>query len=533
MWKISTILIFGFFIRIISINWDNGIHLHPDERALMMTTSSLHFFDKLNPHMFNYGSLPIYILKGLGQLIDFLFNTNYAMYGQMLYLGRFLSVLVDIGIIFLIYKISLLVFKKRNIAILGSFLYSIAFFPIQNSHFFIVDVFLNFFILFTFYRLLIYIDKPIIKNLIFISIIYAASFTSKFTAIVFLPLIIIYIFISGKSKIKDLIVFILVFILFSFIFMPYMFIEYQNYIKDVAFQLRLNNNAYAFPYTLQYIGTIPYIYYLKNIFLWGLGPLISLLVMFGICLVFWSINNKKGEKLEFNYKKLLLFSIFYLFYFIIIGKSAVKFMRYMLLIYPFLIVFAGYGLYYIYKKINKLFVPLIILMLIWSYMFIQINSKSHSRVDASNWILENIPYNLTLATEHWDDRIPFRMGEDYKYQELTLYDQPDNSIKWSLLNNKLRASDYIIISSNRLYVPLTRLSDCGKYIQCYPLTSKYYKNLFDEKLGFKKIAEFTSYPKIEIGKFKFEIIDDSADESFTVYDHPKVMIFKKVDIKNE
>jgi len=42
------------------------------------------------------------------------------------------------------------------------------------------------------------------------------------------------------------------------------------------------------------------------------------------------------------------------------------------------------------------------------------------------------------------------------------------------------------------------------------------------------VAEFTSYPHIKIGSKQLEIIDDKADESFTVYDHPKIMIFKKV-----
>ena len=32
----------------------------------------------------------------------------------------------------------------------------------------------------------------------------------------------------------------------------------------------MNSDAYIFPYTLQYVDTTPYIYYLKQIFLWVL-----------------------------------------------------------------------------------------------------------------------------------------------------------------------------------------------------------------------------------------------------------------------
>ncbi len=84
------------------------------------------------------------------------------------------------------------------------------------------------------------------------------------------------------------------------------------------------------------------------------------------------------------------------------------------------------------------------------------------------------------------------------------------------------------------------MADCKKYRFCYPLTAEYYKRLFDNQNvemtrrdtstsnRFKKVAEFTAYPELKIGDWKFQIKDDKADESFTVYDHPKIMIFKKL-----
>ncbi|MDO8741665.1 MAG: hypothetical protein Q7J11_00795, partial [Candidatus Roizmanbacteria bacterium] len=84
--KITFILILlsAFFIRIFAINWDHGFHLHPDERMLIMVADRINFFKNLNPDFFNYGSLPIYLLKGLSQLIDFLFHKDIANYTGML-----------------------------------------------------------------------------------------------------------------------------------------------------------------------------------------------------------------------------------------------------------------------------------------------------------------------------------------------------------------------------------------------------------------------------------------------------------------
>ena len=53
---------------------------------------------------------------------------------------------------------------------------------------------------------------------------------------------------------------------------------------------------------------------------------------------------------------------------------------------------------------------------------------------------------------------------------------------------------------------------------------EYYQDLFSGKLGFEKVKEFTLSPSI----FGINIPDQSADESFTVYDHPQILIYKKI-----
>src|SRR5262249_54345316 len=83
----------------------------------------------------------------------------------------------------------------------------------------------------------------------------------------------------------------------------------------------------------------------------------------------------------------------------------------------------------------------------------------------------------------------------------------------------LDSADYIVLSSNRLYLSIPRLP------RRYPLTTKYYEWLFDGKLGFDLDQTFASYPSL----LGITINDDSSDEAFTVYDHPKVLIFKKTD----
>jgi YYY domain-containing protein len=128
-----------------------------------------------------------------------------------------------------------------------------------------------------------------------------------------------------------------------------------------------------------------------------------------------------------------------------------------------------------------------------------------------------------IANEHFDDPLPFSMdghiafgSGPYRGLDLTLYDE-DTPEKLEALLNTLDETDYISMSSGRLWQSIPRLP------MRYPVTTRYYELLFAGKLGFEKVAEFHSYPRL----FGLEFNDTNAEEQFTVYDHPKVLIYRK------
>src|SRR3989344_5947517 len=142
-------------LRLYGINWDQGFHLHPDERMLIMVAGKIKFFSQLDPDFFNYGSLPIYLLAGSGQLLDAFLPTSLDTYDGMLYMGRFLSTVFDVLTLVVIFKLSEILLRKRALSLAACFLYAIAIFPIQNSHFFIVDTLLTFFVTLLAYLLIL------------------------------------------------------------------------------------------------------------------------------------------------------------------------------------------------------------------------------------------------------------------------------------------------------------------------------------------------------------------------------------------
>lgn len=527
--------IFIFFLLILAISlrlygfwWDGGHHLHPDERALHMVTGNVSLFSDLNPRFFNYGSLPIYILQGTSQLADYLTrSTKFTSYDGYLIIGRVLSVMFDLITLFMTVKLTLLIIKKRAIALLAGFFYAISFFPIQNSHFFVVDVLLTLLTLGVIYSLIRYYFSRRLIWVILLAIFSGAVLATKFTGIIFvISAFITLIFLSWKSF-RYVFLFFLLSGLAFFIFMPYAFLDFATFQKDLMLQLTMNSNPYIFPYTLQYVGTLPYLYYLINIFLWGLGPFTFVLAISGLITEIVKVKQRFSKSLL----PIVIISGFYLLYFLVVGRTSVKFMRYMLPLYPFFCLLSGIGAYHLYRSryltLRLLFFIIFTGSVLWSISFINIYSRSHTRIQASDWIIKNIPEGSTLAVEHWDDRLPLYSSERFFFEELPFYDRPDDEEKWKKIQTQLNNTDYIIIASNRLYIPLSRLSDCKKYRYCYTITAKYYRDLFSGKLPFRKVATFTSYPTLEIGNWKVEINDDAADESFTVYDHPKIMIFKK------
>lgn len=144
----------------------------------------------------------------------------------------------------------------------------------------------------------------------------------------------------------------------------------------------------------------------------------------------------------------------------------------------------------------------------------------------------------------WDDGLPLRMdgydpyGGIYKGGlNFEMY-WDDNPEKLTRFISTLDLTDYIMITSSRQWATTTRVPER------YPLTTEFYRQLmgcplnltietcynralpgqYQGNLGFELVETFQSNPNLA----GFEINDQPSEEAFTVYDHPKVFIFKKL-----
>lgn len=553
--KILIVLVFllAAFLRIIGLDWDNGHHLHPDERFLTMVTTAIEipesFSEYLDPELstmnpynkgydfFVYGTTPIYLTKIIGQFV------NKTDYGNVHFVGRILSSLFDLTVVFLVFKLVLSLFNFK-IAILASFLYAIMVFPIQQSHFYTVDTFLNTFLLSSFVSLFLFIKKP--KQLIFLvasSIFFGMALSTKISALYFVPVLgLLFLYyltrLKPRHRFNQLFFFGLLFLLtaiFTLRFLqPSMFAESSllnwqinpKFIDNIKQLESFNQPGSWFPPSLQWENTTPLLFPLKNIVLWGLGLPIGIAFILSVFYSFIFVKQKENNKLQ---RLILGVSLFWILLLITYqGTQYIKTMRYFLPIYPFIAIISSVFLNKLFSKYKKLLLPFLAIALIYPVSFMFIYAKPVTRLAASNWIYNNVPAGSVVANEHWDDPLPLnlknKISSVYPGEMLSLYDQ-DTPEKWSIINSQLERTDFIILSSNRLYGTIPNNPDR------YPEASTYYQRLFDGSLGFTKVAEFTSYPCFPpISTHWFCFNDDSAEEAFTVYDHPKVLIFQKTKI---
>ena len=168
----------------------------------------------------------------------------------------------------------------------------------------------------------------------------------------------------------------------------------------------------------------------------------------------------------------------------------------------------------------------------------------HLETDGALSLIGAAPINES----DWDDGLPLRYAGYDAYGGLYQGDLnlqiywDDNAEKLQRFVQTLNQGDFIFMSSNRQWATVTRVPER------YPLTTAYYRDLigcpadkdviwcynvarpgvFEGQLGYKLVAVFESFPTIEIpGVIKWEANDQFAEEAFTVYDHPKVLIFQK------
>jgi uncharacterized membrane protein len=517
------IFIAGFF-RFYNLNWDLGNFFHPDERNIANAVSQIRFFSQLNPHFFAYGGFSIYLYRFAGEIISFITNNSawIANWGNIDVIGRFFSALFSTITLLPLYFLAKIISNKKT-AFLTIIFYAFTVTSIQTAHFAVTESLIILIGVSICLLSITFLQKPKFYKTFVLAITFGIGIAAKTSAIIFIIMpILAYLFTitERKNERKKIIIYGIISLITAFIvfiiFSPFTFLDLTKFMESMKYESAVATGSLPVVYTLQFDHTIAYLFQIKNFF-WQIG-LNAIFCILGFIFVLFETLRKKD-------KKLLVFLILPLIYFLYVGDWHTKFIRYMVPIIPFLLITSSLLLMRIQSRFNRLgnllIFGLVTVTIVWALAFFSIYLNPQTRITASEWIYHNIPYGAKLLNEQWDDGLPIPINnfspQEYFITSLTMYDA-DNQTKVEYLSTNLSSSNYIIFNSRRLYGTLINLKDK------YPITSRYYELLFSGKLGYEKVKEFSSYPSF----FGFQINDDNSEETFQVYDHPKVTIFKNV-----
>ncbi len=542
------LLLVGGFFRFQGLAWDEGHHLHPDERFISMVEEKIAFprtpsdyFDSsrssLNPYnkgegSFVYGSLPMVLAKAIAPAF------GKRGYDGTYLIGRALSGVFDLLTVWLVYLITRR-FAPRRAALVAAALSAFCALGIQLSHFWAVDTFLTAFTaaaLLGAVRIAQGRSRRAGDALAGVALGFAVA--CKITALALLAPIGVALLVSlwseggrfaaslGRAILRGLVILLPAAAVVR-IFLPYVFLGKSplsfrldpRWLDDLRRISQLSKSVAGFPPALQWAGRTIF-FPVENFVLWGAGVFFGLSALAAVA---WSAAVIARRR-AYDLAPILLHVLFLFAYH---GSTLVKSIRYFYPAYPGLAVLTGV---FFSALVTRSVLPrlaraaaigVIVGTFLWALAFSSIYRRPQTRVEATRWIYTHVPARKHIVNESWDDGLPLPMpgydpGQYAGPPALPLFD-PDSAQKADLVVRALSDADWVAVTSNRVYANVTRVP------AVFPMSIAYYRALFDGTLGFERAADFTSYPSL--GPLRFP--DDRAEEQFTVYDHPRVLLFRK------
>jgi hypothetical protein len=582
---LSAILAVALYVRLAHLDWDRGLLFHPDERQIMFVVAELDFpwppdwatllspESPWNPSFFAYGSLPLYLLRIAASLAALAWP-EMANARSFYLIGRVFSALADVGTVALVFGLGRELYDDA-VGLLGAAFVALTVLHVQLSHFYAVDTLLTFLVVLCLYLAVRAARRPSAGRWAGLGVALGAALATKISAApLAVPLGLACLAAAGTEQaqgrqsatgvgaalwrtLRHAGIVALAALLTFVVCQPYALLDINQFLHDILRESQMARGILDMPYTRQFSGAPPYLYLLWQTVVWSMGILLGLVGLAGTlaALAQAILGATRGRWAQLALSAIPL--SWFLVYFAITGSFHAKFLRYMLPVIPLLCLWGAAGLAALARARRRAWraigVGLAGLTLaasgLYAAAYMHVFAATHPWIQATEWICDQVPQGRTLLIEHWDNPLPLLQGRDglgcwprYRYIAFNGY-YPDDAAKLEELLDALQASDYIVLSSNRLYNSIPRLPER------YPLTTRYYELLMGEELGFELVYFAQVYPELwgvrlvdetfrdpdlpmprllaEQGRRATDLVLGRADESYSVYDHPMPLIFEK------
>lgn len=523
--------------RFYNLNWGAPFYFHPDERNIASSVSQLSFPKNLNPHFFAYGSFPIYSIYALGVIQNGLgmfftkipiFALAHVSFEQAIILSRFFSACFSVLLILLLYKTTTLM-KNSTAGIIAMTLGLFSVGLMQYAHFGTFEMWLTFFSFLLFYLLLLFIKQQKTRFIIFIGIVLGLLLAIKVSSAALIPVVFFVIFLESVKRKKNKVLFFLknfflstiiasvIFVLVS----PYVFLDWSSFQNSMRYETTVALGTLPVFYTQAFFDKIPVLYQFIAIYPFILNPILT--ILFLPC--FFYIVYKS---IKFRSPSYILLTTYYLLLFLSQAFLFAKWTRYIVPTLPFMYCIIGISLadFFQFAKHKKSLLTykfflsiLFFVSFIFAFSFFHtVYLQEDSRTSATDWAHKHLPKNSSVLSEVYDlGIVPFNPF----FPKITLYDFYDlakEKTKMPIITN-VQDYDAIILPSQRI------LSSRMLMPKQFPNGYIFYKNLLNEKSGFKKIYQTPCDIFCTITYMGDPLYN--VENTATVFDRPTVIIFKK------
>jgi uncharacterized membrane protein len=538
------ICVLAFTLRHFGWNWDEGRLLHPDERHLAMVTVTLEapeswaeWFDTQNSgfnpynqgiHSYVYGLLPIKLVHA------FTVARGITDLAEIERVGRLFSALWSTGTVALVYLLGLRLVSTR-FAGSAALLLSFCVLNIQQAHFFTVDSAGVFFSTLCVGLGLLAVKEKRPWLLVFSG----ASVGMAMACRLNLGLLAFWVILAGLSllatqrKISPLLSLagggLLAVLLFR-ICQPNAFAATgfipsglnPRWLKDLEGVRLISHGLLEVPYTLQWVGKIPYLYALQQLVLWGMGLPLGLLAVGGSIWLLW---QRRFQPQHWQ-TLLVIWPLILMGYH---GRIYLHTLRYFLPAYPLLILGGLLGLRKLESPDLRRMLTRIVLAgtALYALAFVNMYRQPHPRIAASAWLLDQLPTGGKVTFEYWDDALPLRLPDresahaGITFLRIDPY-LPESPEKINEILSAIDQADFVVLSSTRAAFTVPKMPFR------YPVMSRFYQRLSEgeDRSGLKEVARFQRQPNL----FGWQLNTLYAEEALRVYDHPLVRIYAKTPV---
>lgn len=574
---LGAVLIAGGWLRLSGSDWDQGHHLHPDERYISIVADNIHWPSSLGSYLdvrtsplspyntpqgraYVYGTLPLFATKAVAAVI------GEDGYGRFYLVGRRLSALLDLGTVVLTFLLTRLLLSRlggrRALwgGVLAAALYAFTVTAVQLSHFATVESWLVFFGTLTLYLAARAVARPLRPewrlelSWAMVGIALGLTVACKVSGGVIAVGVAVALLgraavaaqaLGPRSAALRLTGAAVLLVVPGYL--AYRLVSPYTFADSRWFDLGINpvyrsmlraqqdalSGAFLYPPSYQWLLSRPIWAPLENLVIWQLGAPLGVVAIAGVVLMSGTVARRLGglvrrrdrlKELEggeihtLTVRAMLLaaaLTVFFSFASLFAHTG-----RYLVPLGPLLAVTGAFAMVVTLGNRRRLLLTasaaLVAVTAAYALAFHGIYERTNTRVAASAWIVHHAPAGSTIANEYWDDSLP--LGGDfagYRGSMVFVFDADDRT-KLAKLYNALSPADYYVLSSPRAWRTIGRLPDR------FPLMVRFYRDLFAGRLGFRKVASFRSVPSL----LGVELDDIGAEEAFWVYDHPLVSIFR-------